>query len=103
VSIGHETLVALKKPPRYGGIVEATTGRWSRAPRQSAPDVSAVQTIYNKLPDAEREVILLSRIVGLPHEKVARTTGRTAQATRSLLHRALARLADNLEAAEERE
>jgi len=59
-----------------------------------------LEAAFDKLPEARREVILLSRIVGLPHEEVARTMGRTPQATRSLLHRALAELADGLEAPE---
>lgn len=57
--------------------------------------------LLDRLPEAEREVILLSRIVGLLHEEVARATQGTAHATRSLLHRALARLCENLEGSEQ--
>ncbi len=64
--------------------------------------IEQLEAAFDNLPEAYREVILLSRIVGLPHEEVARATGRTAQATRSLLHRALAKLAENLEASEKR-
>jgi DNA-directed RNA polymerase specialized sigma24 family protein len=40
-----------------------------------------------------RRVILLARIGGLSHEEVAAGMGRTVLATRSLLARAMARLA----------
>jgi len=46
-----------------------------------------------ELSDDQRRVILLARIAGLSHEEVARAMGRTVLATRSLLARAMARLA----------
>lgn len=58
--------------------------------------IEALERAFEELPEARREVILLSRIVGLPHEEVARSMGRTVGATRSLLHRALADLAEKL-------
>ena len=45
------------------------------------------------LPDEYRQVILLARIVGLSHADLAREMGRSETAVRTLLHRALARLA----------
>jgi RNA polymerase sigma-70 factor (ECF subfamily) len=48
------------------------------------------------LPEEYREVILLSRVVGLPHAEVAERLGRSEGATRMLLARALARLARSM-------
>jgi RNA polymerase sigma-70 factor (subfamily 1) len=59
--------------------------------------VEALERAFDALSDAHREVILLARIVGLPHSEVALAMRRTEQATRSLLHRALAELAERLE------
>ena len=53
--------------------------------------------MFGELPDDQREVILLARVVGLPHAIVAQEMGRTPAATRTLLSRALARLATRLE------
>ncbi len=46
-----------------------------------------------ELSDDQRRVILLARVAGMSHEEVAREMGRTVLATRSLLARAMARLA----------
>ncbi|MEW6746270.1 MAG: sigma-70 family RNA polymerase sigma factor [Planctomycetota bacterium] len=46
----------------------------------------------DRLPAIEREVIVLSRIQGLPHAEVAHEIGRSELAARSLLSRALVRL-----------
>lgn len=59
--------------------------------------IEEIEAAFDELSEPHREVILLSRIVGLPHDEVARAMGRSVQATRSLLHRALADLADRLE------
>jgi len=64
--------------------------------------IEQLEAAFDKLPEDHREVILLSRMVGLPHEEIARATGRTVLATRSLLHRALAKLAENMAASETR-
>lgn len=45
------------------------------------------------LPEEYREVILLCRVIQLPHEEVAAQMGRSVDSVRNLLHRALARLA----------
>ena len=60
-------------------------------------EIERVERAFAKLPDDYREVILLSRIVGLSHEELAAEMGRTPVATRTLLSRALARLATTLE------
>jgi RNA polymerase sigma factor (sigma-70 family) len=56
-------------------------------------DLARLESAFAKLSDPERRVILLARIAGMSHEEVARTMGRTVLATRSLLSRAMARLA----------
>jgi RNA polymerase sigma-70 factor (ECF subfamily) len=48
------------------------------------------------LPEEYREVILLARVVGLPHAEIALRLGRSEGATRMLLSRALARLARSM-------
>lgn len=49
------------------------------------------------LEDDQREVVLLSKVVGLSRAEVAREMRRSEASVRNLLHRALARLADALE------
>jgi RNA polymerase sigma factor (sigma-70 family) len=51
-----------------------------------------MQLLLEKLPVDYREVIVLSRLVGLSPEQVAQRMGRTKEAVWSLLSRALARL-----------
>jgi len=49
----------------------------------------AMEQAFDLLADDYREVITLSRIVGLPHAEIARVMGRTEAAVRVLLSRAL--------------
>ena len=56
-----------------------------------------VERALAELPEHYREVITLSRVVGLSHKEVAESMGRSEGATRVLLHRALGELADVLE------
>jgi len=60
-------------------------------------EVEALEAAFERLSEPHREVILLARIVGLSHAEIAAATGRSEQATRSLLHRALAELAEEME------
>ena len=60
-------------------------------------EIARVEAAFAALPEDYREVILLARVVGLPHAEVAREMHRSAVATRTLLSRALARLATALE------
>ena len=52
-----------------------------------------IEEAFDRISEDEREVILLSRIAKLSHEEIAAHMGRTVLATRSLLSRALARIA----------
>lgn len=51
---------------------------------------------FGELSGEYRQVIVLARIVGLSHGDIAREMGRSETAVRTLLHRALARLARSM-------
>ncbi len=55
-----------------------------------------MERAFEKLPDDHREVIVLSRLVGLTRVEIAERMGRTEASIRNLLPRALAELADHL-------
>jgi RNA polymerase sigma-70 factor, ECF subfamily len=59
--------------------------------------LARLERAFAALPEEERDVILLSRVVGLSRAEVARAIGRTENGTRNLLHRALGRLSGNLD------
>jgi len=56
-------------------------------------EVAEIEAAFDRLPDADREVITLARFAGLSHAEIAAHLGRSEVAVRSLLSRALARLA----------
>ena len=60
-------------------------------------ELQRLERAFRELPDDYRRVIVLSRVLGLGHEEVARAMDRTPVATRTLLSRALARLAAAME------
>ncbi len=64
---------------------------------QAHEELARVEAAFEELPEDYREVILLSRIVGLPHAEIATRLNRTEGAVRTLLSRALARLSTLLE------
>jgi len=55
-------------------------------------DLARMNDAFARLPDDYREVIILSRELGLPHAEIAKRLNRTEAAVRVLLSRALARL-----------
>lgn len=55
-----------------------------------------LQLAFDELSEREREVVLLSRVVGLSRGEVAAAMGETEGAVRNLLHRTLAKLAGRL-------
>lgn len=63
-------------------------------------ELSRAEAAFRQLPADYREVIVLARILALPHSEIARTMGRSAASTRTLLSRALARMATLLEVEE---
>ena len=56
-----------------------------------------LEAAFEKLPEDYREVIVLSRIVGLSRAEIAEKMGRTEASVRNLVSRALAELAEHLE------
>jgi len=72
---------------------------WITPSRQAASreELARLERIFCELPADYREVIVLARLRGWSHERIAGRLGRTEIATRTLLSRALARLALDLE------
>lgn len=60
-------------------------------------EIARIEGAFDRLPEDYREVILLSRVVGLSHAEIAKKMERNEGAVRTLLSRALARLATMLE------
>lgn len=60
--------------------------------------IARLEAAFDRLPEDYREVITLTRIVGLSHREVAEAMGRSEPASRMLLYRALAQLAVELDA-----
>ncbi len=56
-----------------------------------------IERAMDALPDDYREVLLLTRVVGLPRREIAARVGRTENAVRTLVHRAGVRLLAALE------
>lgn len=67
---------------------DAATGR---------EELLRLESAFAELSESDRTVILLARVAGLDHATVAAEMERTVVATRTLLSRALARLAGKLE------
>lgn len=61
--------------------------------------VARIEGAFDRLSQEHREVITLTRLVGLPHRQVAEAMGRSEVASRMLLYRALAQLGAELERA----
>lgn len=56
------------------------------------PEATRAHELLDRLPDAQREVLLLRVVAGLSAEQTAAAVGNTAGAVRVAQHRALARL-----------
>ncbi len=59
-------------------------------------EIARLETAFASLPEHYREVITLSRIVGLSHREIAEHMAKTESATRMLLSRAMAALSKAL-------
>ncbi|MGQ0553163.1 MAG: sigma-70 family RNA polymerase sigma factor [Planctomycetota bacterium] len=71
------------------------------SPSQQAMGREALQLVeraMERLPAADREIIVLARIVGLSHEEIGRRLGLSEAGSRSRLFRALAELSEVLRA-----
>ncbi len=73
-----EGLYARVCSPSQGAIAKETAAR--------------LEATFTRLPDDYRQVITLSRVIGMSHAEIALEMGRELGAVRVLLHRALARL-----------
>ena len=82
------------------GASELLEDRAGSSPSHAAiarEELERLERAFADLPPAWREVIVLVRLSGLSHAEAARRLGRTEASTRTLLSRALARLATRLE------
>ena len=59
--------------------------------------VGRIEGAFDRLPAAQREVVVMSRIAGLKHAEIAQELGKTEVAVRTQLSRGLARLAELLD------
>ncbi|MEY2808079.1 MAG: RNA polymerase sigma factor [Planctomycetia bacterium] len=59
--------------------------------------VEQLDAALDQLSDEQREVLVLARMVGLSHAEIAVQTGRTEEACRQILRRALLKLAGELQ------
>ncbi len=62
--------------------------------------VDKVEAALDRLEPAQRDVIVLSRIVGLSHKEIGEQLGKSEGAARTALNRALAKLASAMQAVE---
>lgn len=86
------------------GHIAALGGAYARisSPTGAAlrrEDITRLETAIDRLTEEQREVITLAHLVGLSRAEIGEQMGRTEEAVRALLHRAMARLAILLDAA----
>ena len=79
----------------FGGAQPADTMTPDRVVIDREQDGRLREAIEN-LPEDYRRVVTMARLEGVPHAEIARRLGRTEVATRKVLHRALARLAQSV-------
>ena len=80
--------------PLAGAAADAESPSAAASARE---ELERLERAFAELPADWREVVVLIRLQGLTHAEAARRLGRTESATRSMLSRALARLATRLE------
>lgn len=93
---------ALEAPAAYDeqahAILECHRGAASPSEAASAhEELARMEEAMLRLPEESREIIMLSRIVGLTNAEIAEKLGKTEGAVRTTISRALARLAVMLE------
>jgi len=93
----HARLDAYRRRRRLGSrevLVERIPEPASAVPASG----SGVMDLVNRLPDGQREVIVMLKVVGMSLEEVARATASTAGAIKQKAHRAYAALRSMLAA-----
>lgn len=93
----HARLDALRRRRRRGLREVLVDGIPEPANVAPVPD-SGVMEMLNRLPDSQREVIVMLKIVGMSLEEVARATSSTVGAIKQKAHRAYAALRSMLAA-----
>ncbi len=99
----HELHTAAKRDVRREApddvAVLATYGRFCTPSGVAGAreELARIENAFEQLAADHREVIVLTKVVGLPRVEVAAAMDRTEASVRNLLHRALAQLAQILE------
>ena len=87
----HARLDAYRRRRRLGSREVPVAGIHESAGTAPAPG-SGVMELVNRLPDNQREVIVMLKVVGMSLEEVARATSSTVGAIKQKAHRAYAAL-----------
>ncbi|HYM06425.1 MAG TPA: RNA polymerase sigma factor [Terriglobales bacterium] len=93
----HTRLDAYRRRRRLGSREVLVAGTPEPAGAAPAPG-SGVMELVNRLPDGQREVIVMLKVVGMSLEEVARATSSTAGAIKQKAHRAYGALRSMLAA-----
>lgn len=64
-------------------------------------EIDRVERAFDTLTDEQREVVTMAHVVGMSRAEIAEQLGKSENAVRIVLHRALARLADRVKSEEE--
>ena len=94
---GREAWLDWDEPGEEAGRAEICSRLAS--PSQGAmarEEMERLERAFRRLGETHRQVIVLARLAGLSHAEIGRRLGRSEQAARSLLFRALAELAEGL-------
>jgi RNA polymerase sigma-70 factor (ECF subfamily) len=89
--VRRETPEDLVDPALYASLVTPSRDAIGRE------EIERLERALSRLPDDYREVVILARIVGLPHADISAHMGRTGSSTRNLLGRALTKLVEEID------
>jgi RNA polymerase sigma factor (sigma-70 family) len=59
-------------------------------------ELRTIEAAFDRLSDEQREVVTMSRLLGMPHRAIAERVGKAEPAVRQILSRAMARLVNVL-------
>lgn len=77
--------------------VDATDLQRFAAPAQESSNLTEFETLLSSLPESQREVLTMLKVLGMTVEEVARATSSTAGAVKQKAHRAYEKLRSVLE------